>query len=280
MKRVKVAIVGVGLLGGSAALALQRLKGFEVVGWNHRPSSRRRAAKIVPVAASLEDAVHGASVVLLSAHSGAVGALLRELLPFLGKDALVLDVSSLKKTLCDEARGIPNLKGRFVPCHPMAGKEKSGPEASDAGLFQGRFVFVTPLPGTPAGNVTRAERFWRAIGAKVLRWDPLAHDRRVALTSHLPHLLACVMMETYGRRVRGDAALRAAVGTGFRDFTRIAAGHPAMWADIMRLNRREVLKALQAYRARLQVLERELVAGNRSKWTRFFDNARDLRERL
>jgi prephenate dehydrogenase len=280
MKRTKVAIIGVGLLGGSVALALKRHGGFEVVGWNHRATSRRRASKLLKVAPSLESAVRDASVVVLGAHSNAVCDLLRTILPWLAKDALVLDVSSLKGRLAEEAAKIAGLAGRFVPSHPMAGKEKSGPEAAEADLFKGRYVFVTPVPNTPKKNVRRAEKFWRLMGAKVLRWTPRDHDRRVAVTSHLPHLLACVMVELYGQRLSKDAALPAAVGTGFKDFSRIAAGHPVMWADILDLNRREIGQALRAYRNRLQSLEQDLEQGRHAKWVRFFSNAQDLRERL
>lgn len=280
MKRTKVAVIGVGLLGGSVALALKERGGYDVVGWNHHAASRRRAAKIVRVAGSLDEAVRGADVVVLCSHSGSVCGLIRSMLPSLGPDALVVDVSSLKAALAAEAARIPGLRGRFVPCHPMAGKEKSGPEAAEASLFQGRYVFVTPIPGTPAGKVRQAEAFWRATGARVLRWSPDDHDRRVALTSHLPHLLACVMVELYGRRLKKDRALFPAVGTGFRDFTRIAAGNPDMWADILRLNRREIARALRDYRRRLQTLERDLAKGNRSKWVRFFAASQDLREGL
>ena len=280
MKRTKVAVIGVGLLGGSVALALQKRPGFDVVGWNHRASSRHRASKIVKVASSLEDAVRDSSVVVLSAHSSSICDLIREIQPWLGQDTLVLDVSSLKKALAEDASKIPDLAGRFVPCHPMAGKEKSGPEVAEAALFQGRWVFVTPIPGTPNRQVVRAEKFWKRIGAKVLRWTPGDHDRRVALTSHVPHLLACVMMELYGRRLAKDHALEAGVGPGFKDFTRIAAGNPAMWTDIMGLNAKEIGSVLGDFRKSLQTLEKDLKLGRRGKWMRFFENARTLREKI
>jgi prephenate dehydrogenase len=141
-------------------------------------------------------------------------------------------------------------------------------------------VFVTPIPSTPNRQVVRAEQFWKRIGAKVLRWTPGDHDRRVALTSHVPHLLACVMMELYGRRRVKDRALEAAVGPGFKDFTRIAAGNPAMWTDIMKLNAKEIGSVLGDFRKSLQMLEKDLKLGRRDKWMRFFENARTLREKI
>ncbi len=276
----KIAIIGVGLLGGSLARALRRNGGWEIVGWNHRASSRRRAAKLLRVAPSLEAAVRGAQVVVLCAHSLAVWKLLQEILPWLGKDTLVLDVSSLKKNLSDRAKTLKVLQGRFVPCHPMAGKEQSGPEASDADLYRDRWVFVTPIPGTPKRNIARAASLWRSVGAQVAVWDPGDHDRRVAVTSHLPHLLACALTELYGKRLKSDRVLSAAVGSGFRDSTRIAGGHPVMWADILTLNAPEISKALAAYRRRLTGLERDLARGDRSKWVRFFERSRSIREKL
>ena len=280
MKRKKVAVIGVGLLGGSLALALKRTGRWKVVGWNHRATSRRRAAKILTVARSLEDAVRGADAVVLCAHTKAVLSMLCEITPWLGKNTLVMDVSSLKGPLVREAARIPGIKGRFVPCHPMAGKEKSGPEASDKDLYRGKYVFVTPFSETKSSTAVRAAAFWKSLGARVLFWTPQRHDQRVALTSHLPHLLACVMMERFGLSSRKDSQLKAAVGTGFRDFTRIAAGNPAMWADILTLNAPEISKALGLFRKRLQALEKDVRAKRRSKWLRFFENARTLREKL
>jgi prephenate dehydrogenase len=279
MKR-KIAIIGVGLLGGSLALALKKRGGWKIVGWNHRPSSRRRAARLIPVARSLEAAVRGSRVVVLCAHSRAALDLLRQITPWLEWDALVLDVSSLKKALVEGARRVPGLRGRFVPCHPMAGKEKSGPESSDAALFKGRQVFLTPLPGTPRRNIRIVSALWKSVGAQVQVWDASSHDRRVALTSHLPHLLACALVEQFGRTAAGDKRLKAAVGSGFRDFTRIAAGHPVMWSDILTLNADEIGGALRRFRMRLQALEKDVRGKKRAKWVRFFEKARSVREKI
>jgi prephenate dehydrogenase len=279
-RKKKIAIIGVGLLGGSLALALKKRGGWKVVGWNHRASSRKRAARLLPMAPSLEEAVRGSRVVVLCAHPRATLDLLRQIAPWLEKDAMVLDVSSLKKALVEEACKIRGLKRRFVPCHPMAGKEKSGPEASDADLFAGKQVFLTPMPGTPRMGVRAARAFWKSLGAHAQVWNPAAHDKRVALTSHLPHLLACVLVEQYGRAVKADRKLKDALGTGFRDFTRIAAGHPEMWADILTLNSGEIAAELVRFRRRLQDLEKDVRGKRRATWARFFEKARAVREQL
>jgi len=280
MKGDRTAIIGVGLLGGSLALALKRRKGVHLIGWNHRPSSRRKAARILPVAPSLEAALEGSSTVVLCAHSGSMGAFLKRWVPSLGKGTLVMDVSSVKGAVVREASRVKGAMDHFVPCHPMAGKEKSGPANADAGLYRGRVVFITPLKGSPRPLVMRAVRFWKGVGAHPVILPTVVHDRSVALTSHLPHLLACSLMDLYGARSKRDPLLHKAVGTGFLDFTRIAGGSPAMWSDIMRLNAPEVRRALSDFRKNLVILERELRRGKDGTWTVFFERARARREAL
>jgi prephenate dehydrogenase len=280
MKKKKIAIIGVGLLGGSLALALRRQKGLVVMGWNHRPSSRKRAARLLPVASTFEEAVRGASVVLLCTHSGSISKTLTELKPRLGKDALVMDVSSVKGPLAMEAQRMKGASGFFVPCHPMAGKEKSGPEFADRNLYFGRYVFITPLSRNPRSLVGRAVRFWRGVGAHPVVVDPFLHDRAVALTSHLPHLLASAFMEVYSRYQGGPSIYHQGVGSGFRDFTRIAAGNPAMWSDIVDLNSDEILKFLVRYRRKLSELEKNLKRGRARYWASFFERARAARDKV
>jgi len=279
MKKQKIAIIGVGLLGGSLALALKN-KGVSLVGWNHRASSRRKAARILPVAKTIGKAVEGADVIVLCSHTGAALGSLKALVTLVSSEALILDVSSVKGEVVREAARIPGMKYHFVPCHPMAGKEKSGAAFADAGLYQNKFVFITPLDGSPPGLVEKAASFWRRVGAFPVRMSAKGHDRNVALTSHLPHLLACALVDIYGKRQRKDSTLSKAVGSGFRDFTRIAAGNPAMWSDIMRLNSEEVRGILFLYRKRLEELENLLKKGSRGKWLEFFERTRDLREKL
>ncbi|HVM33302.1 MAG TPA: prephenate dehydrogenase/arogenate dehydrogenase family protein, partial [bacterium] len=163
--RKKIAILGVGLLGGSLALALRKQKKFSLLGWNHRPASRHRASKIVPMAATLDEALRGADVVLLCTHSSEVLSLLPRLPERVSPDALILDVSSVKGAIVEKASRFAWAPYHFVPCHPMAGKEKSGPENAEAGLYAGKVVFITPLPGTPRAVLGAAVSFWRGVGA-------------------------------------------------------------------------------------------------------------------
>ena len=276
----KVAIIGVGLLGGSLALAFKKKGGVRLVGWNHRPSSRRKAAKILPVVPTFEEAVRGADIIALCSHSGSIKPVLASMRSFIGPKTLIVDVSSVKGEVVEAARNIRGMNGHFVPCHPMAGKEKSGPIFADAKLYENRYVFITPLPGTPAGLLDRTKSFWKKVGAIPVVVDAKTHDRSVALTSHLPHLLASALMSLFEARQGGKAVMRQAIGSGFRDFTRIAGGNPSMWSDILEMNSREIKQSLSAYRGILARLEKKLGKGHRSFWLSFFERARASREKF
>jgi len=280
MKGERTAIIGVGLLGGSLGLALKRRHGARVVGWNHRASSRRKASKLMSVAPTLPAALEGAKTVVLCAHSGSIASFLKGILPLLSPKTLLLDVSSVKGEIVREASRVPGAKDHFVPCHPMAGKEKSGPSYADPDLYRGRIVFLTPLKGSSRDLVQRASHFWRSVGAVPLVLTAGTHDRLVAMTSHLPHLLSGALMNLYSSRAKTQPLLGSAVGTGFRDMTRIAGGSPSMWTDIMRMNSKEVLSLLFAYRRTLGKLEKELRKGTSGRWKTFFEKARSGRESL
>lgn len=276
----KIAIIGVGLLGGSLALALKRRGERDLVGWNHRASSRKKAARLLSVAPSFEKAVEGADVVLLCSHSGGMGSALQQMAPLLGKNTLVMDVSSVKGEVAREAKSVPGMERHFVPCHPMAGKEKSGSANADPILYQEKYVFITPLPGTPRPLVQRAVRFWKKVGALPVVLGAQAHDRGVALTSHLPHLLASAMILLYAGNEKKSPVYRKAVGSGFRDFTRIAAGNPDMWRDIVEMNAGEIKSFLSQYSRQLRELGKNLKKGKGRYWFSFFEKAREARKKL
>ena len=280
MKKQKIAIIGVGLLGGSLALALKKRGGSQLVGWNHRASSRRKAAKLLPVVPTFEKAVHGADIILLCGHSSSVAPSLWQAMLYLKAETLVMDVSSVKGEVVKEAGHIKGIEKFFVPCHPMAGKEKSGAAHATADLYKNKFIFITPLKGNPKTLVQRAVRFWKGIGAIPLIIDARLHDRSVALTSHLPHLLAAAYMNLYEKQEARHAGIRRAVGSGFRDFTRIAGSNPAMWTDIVEMNGNEIEDFLTGYIQNLQSLRKNLRKGNRRHWLSFFEKARTAREKL
>jgi prephenate dehydrogenase len=279
-KSTKVAIIGVGLLGGSLALALKKKKGFSLVGWNHRPSSRRKASRILRMDTTFEKAVQGADLIVLSSHSSTILPFLEQLNHHIGPQTLIMDVSSIKDGIVQAASKVKGIEKHFVPCHPMAGKEKSGAGFADASLYKGRYIFVTPLRSNPAELVRRAVRFWQGLGAKTIVMNAKEHDQNVALTSHLPHLLASAYVQLYGAHEKGSKEIQWAVGSGFKDFTRIAGSNPSMWSDILEMNADEIRSFLADYRKQLTRLEKNLKKGKKHFWMSFFEKGRALREKL
>jgi prephenate dehydrogenase len=245
VRRPTVAVVGLGLVGGSIARALRRA-GFRVIGVDRPAVLRRaRAARAITVSRSnLREAAAEADVVVLAAPPAANRALLRRLVAF---DGLVItDVGSVKSPIVREA-GRLGLR-RFVGGHPIAGSEKAGFAASHAGLFDGHAWVL--VPGADAGAFRSVAAVVRATGARPVRMDAAEHDRVLAYLSHVPQLAAWALLGA----ARGDAAARrrlALAGPGFRDMTRLARSPRALWEEILGENRREVGRALRAFQARL-----------------------------
>ena len=258
----RLAVVGVGLIGGSLALAL-RQAGLvrEVVGTGRGPANLERALAlgvIDTVAPSAAEAVDGADVVMLAVPVGAMLAIMREIAPHLGPATLLTDAGSTKQDVVAAARAALGERiGQFVPGHPIAGAERNGVGAARADLFQDKDVIVTPLPENAQAAVDRVATMWRGCGANLEFMTETEHDRIFAAVSHVPHFAAFAMMEELAGREQRDLYYRHA-GSGFRDFTRIAASHPEMWRDIALANREAILAELDAYIAKLGQV-RELV---------------------
>ena len=260
-----LAVIGVGLIGGSAALALRRagqVGRVLGVGRNTQSLARAQELGLIDAAATPHEAAAQADVILLATPVGGLGAILAQLAPYLRADTLLTDAGSTKAEVVAAARSaLGERVGQFVPGHPIAGGERSGPEAADALLYRHRTVILTPLPeNTPAG-VACVRNLWQACGARVIDMDADAHDRVLASVSHMPHLLAAAYMAQVA--AADDAAGRLALaGSGFRDFTRIAAGSPEMWRDIFLSNRTALGGELAAVRAVLDDIERAMADGD------------------
>jgi prephenate dehydrogenase len=168
----------------------------------------------------------------------------------------------------------------FVPCHPMAGKEKSGVKEADEKLYQGKIVFITPLKSSPRKRIQETISFWKKVQSIPVIISPDQHDRFVALTSHLPHLLAALLTNIYGAYEKRNPLIKTAIGSGFRDFTRIAAGNPSMWNDIFLMNRKEIKGFLGQYRKSLLKLEQEIMKTNSNYWKSFFEKSKKIREQI
>jgi prephenate dehydrogenase len=282
VKRVKrIALVGVGMIGGSFALAVRRagLAGT-IVGVDRDAAALERAASLGVIdtaASSVSEGVRGADLVMVAVPVRAVPGVLHDVALALEPHAVVTDVGSTKTEVVRTAR--EELRAsfpRFVPGHPIAGREASGVEAALADLFKGARVVLTPAPETEAGAVELVRGCWEAIGGRVTLLDPQAHDRIFAAVSHLPHLLSFALVSEIASRPDAAELLGFAAG-GFRDFTRIAASSPEMWRDIALQNREALLAELDRYGARLAVF-RELVArGEGAGLERLMAEARSAR---
>ncbi len=276
----QVAIVGPGLIGGSMGLALrERGLARRVVGIGRRQSSLDKALAAGAIdEAALDPAagVDGAELVVLATPIGAFAGLIEQLAPALRAGALLTDVASTKtevvETITAGLRGRPDIF--YVPTHPMAGSEQSGPEAARADLFEGAVCVITPLADTFPEHKGRIAELWRALGAEVLSMTPQEHDRAVARTSHLPHLAAAALLEMLQEP---DGPLCA---TGLLDTTRVASGKPEIWLDICATNRRPVREALRAYGRLIERMADALDDGDLTALEQTLTEARDTRERL
>ena len=243
-----IAILGPGLLGGSIAKALRQKGGVTVSLWARRADAVVEASALDVadrVTSSLTEAVAGADTVILCVPVGAMPGLVSQILPALSPDALVTDVGSVKEPVCRELE--PMLRGRaqFIGSHPMAGSEKAGIAAAKADLFQSAVCILTPQEGlTSPIAIERATVFWESMGCRVRHLAPSVHDQVCALISHLPHLSAAALVNTV------ESACPEAFGfcgTGFRDSTRIAAGLPAMWTEILLSNKAALVEGLRRF---------------------------------
>lgn len=262
----QLGVIGCGLMGGSFALALKR-NGLvkRVVGYSKSPSTTDRARKLGVIDVAAESAllaVAGSDIVLLAVPVAATEGTFKAIRHLVEPGVLFMDVGSTKRDVVDAARRV--LRERipsFVPAHPIAGKEVSGIQHADAGLYSGRQVILTPLPQTAPELVQKATDVWSAIGSQVLKMSPENHDAAFAAVSHLPHLLAFAYFSAVTHQPAGKDFLSLA-GPGFRDFTRIAASDPSIWRDILIANREELLKQSQRFRHTLDALELVIQSGN------------------
>ncbi len=279
MRFAKVAVIGVGLIGGSFALALKaaRLAG-QVVGIGRGAANLKLALELGVIDAIGTDAA-GADLVLVGAPVAQYPAILAALAPVLKPGALVTDAGSTKRDVVAAARGALGDKlAQFVPAHPIAGAERSGAAASSAELFRSRRVVLTPLAENPAGAVQAIETVWSACGARVVRMSPEEHDAVFAAVSHLPHLLAYALVHEVAGRENSAQLFGFAAG-GFRDFTRIASSHPEMWRDICVANRDALLAELERFQAKLEALRPLVARGDGAALERLFAEARAARSR-
>ena len=269
----RLCVVGLGLLGGSVALAARR-RGVaaEVVGATRSPAARERALAhgLVDRIADPAEAVRGCDLVVLGTPVGAMATVLRGLAPALADRSVVTDVGSVKAPLEETLPGLLPPGRHYVGSHPMAGSHERGPEHARSDLLEGAVCVVT-LGSAPESARERVAAFWTALGARVVLRSPEQHDREVAWVSHLPHLLAFA----FGASLAGAPGRAGELaGGGFRDFTRIGRSDPALWADILVANRKALMAPLGAATAALEELGQALEAGDAEALERLLFAAR------
>lgn len=279
-----VAIVGLGLLGGSVGLALgQHLPQVATTGFDADPATRARAAQrglVGQVCDTLADTVGNADLVILCVPVGAMGAVAAQIAPHLKPSAVVSDVGSSKQFVAEAlAAALPGMA--VIPAHPVAGTERSGPDAGFAALFHNRWCIITPPEGADPAQVQALSDLWEALGAKVEIMDARHHDMVLAVTSHLPHLIAYTIVGTASdlEGVTESEVIKYSAG-GFRDFTRIAASDPTMWRDVFLSNKDAVLDMLQRFTEDLTALQRAIRVGDGQQLFDHFTHTRAIRRSI
>ena len=282
MRFETVAIVGVGLIGGSFALAL-KAAGLcaHVVGIGRGAANLEAALRLGVIDSIATDPAQaaGCDLVMVATPVAQFERVLSALAPGLRAGTLVTDGGSTKRDVVLAARKTLGRKvAQFVPGHPISGAEKSGAEAAKADLFRDRRVILTPLAENAPADGARVEAAWQACGARVFRMDPETHDEVLAAVSHLPHLLAYALVKEFADR--GNAAqLFSNSAGGLRDFTRLASSHPEMWRDICVANRDKLAAELGAFESRLRAIRPLLEAGDGAGLEKLFADARGVREK-
>jgi prephenate dehydrogenase len=278
----KITIVGVGLLGGSVALAVrQRGLAAEIAGYVRRHKAVADCEKFGATDYATTDllaAVSNADLVILGTPLAQMPALVSQFLPALKPGAMVTDVGSVKAGVVRQLESLIEKTGAcFIGSHPMAGAEKTGLVAARANLFENAVCVLTPTKNSPPSAVRKLTRFWRALGARVLSMDAAQHDLLVSRSSHLPHVVAAALagLVLDPKQPKEQAALCA---TGFRDTTRIASGSPEMWRDIALANRKNLARSLEVFAAELNKFQAKLRAGDAAAIESFFTTAKSRRD--
>jgi prephenate dehydrogenase len=277
-----IAIIGPGLLGGSVALAIKEKSPQSTVRvWARRQAAAdqvRAAGAATFASTDLAAVVRGATLVVLASPVEHMTALAAEMAPWLAATTLVTDVGSVKgRIVQDVAQALRVGASRFIGSHPMAGSEKTGFEHARSDLFEGATCIVTPAPEAAPQDVERIQRFWTALGCRLLMMSAAEHDHKVARISHLPHAVAAAVV----RAAMGqDPSTAECTGNGFRDATRIASGDPALWTGILFDNREPVLSALRDAQREMAVLVEILERMDEGALTRYLSEARELREQV
>jgi prephenate dehydrogenase len=279
----RIVIFGVGLIGGSFALALKKAgQSCHIIGIGRSVSSLQRAQQLgmideVALVDQLAAAISNADLILIAAPVAQTASILRSILPHLQSHTIISDAGSTKSDVEQAARAVLGARiGQFVPAHPIAGREMNGPEAALVDLYVGKKVVLTPLPENTESAVAAVASAWQQCGALVHYLTPQEHDKVFASVSHLPHLLAYALVDDIAKKPHADLLFQYAA-SGFRDFTRIAGSSPEMWRDITLANHHALLQELDAYTQQLAQLRQAIVAQDALSIEAIYSNAQRAR---
>ncbi|WP_320198780.1 prephenate/arogenate dehydrogenase family protein [Agrobacterium sp. rho-13.3] len=281
----RIALIGIGLIGSSIARDIKALGlARQVVVSTRSAETLKRAEELqlgTEYTISAADSVKGADLVIVSVPVGASEAVAQKIAPHLKAGAIVTDVGSTKASVI--AQMAPHMPDNvhFIPGHPLAGTEKSGPDAGFEGLFRDRWCIFTPLPETDADAFGKLKGFWEALGSRIDEMDPEHHDKVLAIVSHLPHIIAYNIVGTaddLGTVTESEVIKYSA--SGFRDFTRLAASDPTMWRDVCLHNKDAILEMLARFSEDLASLQRAIRWGEGDKLFELFSRTRDIRRSI
>jgi cyclohexadieny/prephenate dehydrogenase len=281
----RVALIGIGLIGSSLAHVMRREKIAAHISGYAKSAETRATAVTLGLVDSMHEtaaaAVKDADLVIMCVPVGACGEIARDISAALKPGAILTDVGSVKAAIVRDV--VPHLPAgiHFIPGHPIAGTEQSGPASGFAELFEKRWCILTPLPGSDPASVAKLEKFWRSCGSDVELMTPEHHDMVLAITSHLPHLIAYNIVATAAdlEDVTDSEVIKYSA-SGFRDFTRIAASDPTMWRDVFMNNREAVLEMLGRFSEDLSVLQRAIRFGDGDALFNLFTHARGVRRKI
>ncbi len=280
----RVALIGLGLIGSSLAHAIKRHGLAETIaGYDASEAVRRRASELelAAVASSAAEAVKGADLVILCSPVGSYKEIAAAIGAHLKPGAILSDVGSVKSAVIRDVTPFIPEGVHFLPAHPIAGTEESGPDAGFASLFDHRWCIITPAPGADEAGVAKLKQFWEGCGSQVEVMDAGHHDLVLAMTSHVPHLIAYNIVGTAHdlEKVTETEVIKFSAG-GFRDFTRIAASDPIMWRDVFLNNREAVLEVLGRFNEDLSQLQRAVRDGNGQALFELFTRTRAIRRSI
>jgi len=279
----RVSIIGVGLIGGSIALAMRRLKlANEIIGLGRRIENLKQAKKLKIIDAwSLKpkEAVRNAELIILATPMRAMPELVKSIAQDFKPGAILTDVGSTKLKMIEKILPLLDEKVDFVPAHPIAGREKTGAKYADAELFKNRWTIITPTQRSSKKGVLRIKRLWLALGAKVEVMSPKDHDEILAYISHLPHIVAYGLVSAIWNKEQALPVLRFSAG-GFKDFIRIAGSSPEIWRDICLENKDMIINALNQYQNQLEELKKMMVKEDGKGLEKVFSKSRQVKEKV